>query len=407
MNLNRDRKKASHLITHKIFHRLLPFIFAAALAVAPSAWGQAGSATGTLRGTVLDPAGAVVPNAKVTIENLATGVALTIVTSSEGTYQAPSLNPGTYSVEIEAPGFDKLVADQVVVTVGQFVVYDAQLKIGASSATVEVKGNSTPLIDVAQTQQANTINERQQVNLPNISRNFAAQIYTLPGVVDSNAPSVQDPAVGTGYQTSGFSLGGGNGRTNLFTIDGGQNDAGSGAPRVPHVPQDSVQEFQVNRNSFGPEFGYTTGSAINVVTKSGGNKFHGSLFNYFHDEDTDATNFFNSFGPTAGTKPYEQSEIFGGSVGGPIKGNKLFFFTSYERQKLDSSVVVNLVDTAAAQGLAAQTNGFTGTSCPAPVTQLCYFTQLVNSGNPGLAAVGAGALASPVFTPVRTPSTWR
>ncbi|MGA9307160.1 MAG: hypothetical protein WBW31_17280, partial [Candidatus Sulfotelmatobacter sp.] len=194
-----------------------------------------------------------------------------------------------------------------------------------------------------------------------------------------------------------------NGRTNLFTIDGGQNDAGSGAPRVPHVPQDSVQEFQVNRNSFGAEFGYTTGSAINVVTKSGGNQFHGSAFNYFHDENTDATNFFNSFGPTAGTKPYEQSEIFGGSVGGPIKRNRLFFFTSYERQKLDSSVVVNLVDTAAAQGLAAQTNGFNGTSCPAPVTQLCYFTQLVNSGNPGLAAVGAGALASPVFTPVNDP----
>jgi Carboxypeptidase regulatory-like domain len=403
MNLNRDGKKASRLITHKIFHRLLLFIFAAGLALAPSAWGQAGSATGTVRGTVLDATGAVVPNAKVTIENLATGVAVTIVTSSDGTYQAPSLNPGTYSVGVEAPGFDKLVADQIVVTVGQFVVYDAHLKVGGSSATVEVKGDSTPLIDVAQTQQANTINESQQENLPNISRNFAAQIFTLPGVVDSNAPSVQDPAVGTGYQTSGFSFGGGNGRTNLFTIDGGQNDSGSGAPRVPHVPQDSVQEFQVNRNSFGPEFGYTTGSAINVVTKSGGNKFHGSAFNYFHDENTDATNFFNSFGPTAGTNPYEQSEIFGGSVGGPIKSNKLFFFTSYERQKLDSSVVVNLVDTAAAQGLAAQTNGFNGGSCPAPVTQLCYFTQLVNSGNPLLAATGAGALASPVFTPVNDP----
>jgi len=403
MTLNRDGKKISHVVTPGISHRLLLFIFAAVLAAAPAAWGQAGSATGTVRGTVLDPAGAIVPNAKVTIENLATGVAVTIVTSADGTYQVPSLNPGTYSVAVEAQGFDRLVADQIVVTVGQFVVYDARLKIGGSSATVEVKGDSTPLIDVAQTQQANTIDERQQVNLPNISRNFAAQIYTLPGVVDSNAPSVQDPAVGTGYQTSGFSFGGGNGRTNLFTIDGGQNDAGSGAPRVPHVPQDSVQEFQVNRNSFGPEFGYTTGSAINVVTKSGANQFHGSLFDYFHDENTDATNFFNSFGPTAGTKPYEQSEIFGGSLGGPIKSNKLFFFTSYERQKLDSSVVVNLVDTAAAQGLAAQSNGFNGGACPAPVTQLCYFTQLVNSGNPGLAALGAGALASPVFTPVNDP----
>ena len=403
MNLNGNGTKCADVRdVYGMFCRFLLFVFVAALWTA-TGWAQSGYATGTVRGTVFDAQGAVVPKAMVTITNPATGGVRSIASSPDGTYQVLSLNPGTYRVEVVAPGFDKLVAQEVVVTVGETVVFDAHLKVGTSSTTVEVTGNSAPLIDAAQTQQANTIDERQQVNLPNISRNFAAQIATLPGVVDSNAPSVQDPAVGTGYQSSGFSFGGGNGRTNLFTIDGGQNDAGSGAPRVPHVPQDSVQEFQVNRNSFGAEFGYTTGSAINVITKSGTNKFHGKAFGYFHDQHTDGANYFNSFGPTAGTKPFEQSAIFGGSLGGPIKKDKLFFYTSYERQKLDSSVVVNLLGTAAAQGLAAQTNGFNGTSCPAPVTQLCYFTQLAESGIPGLSQLGAFSLGSSVFTPVHDP----
>jgi outer membrane receptor protein involved in Fe transport len=384
------------------FCLLLLFVFSAL----PTVWAQTGYATGTVRGTVFDAQGAVVPKATVTIRNPSTGATRGVVTSPDGTYQVSSLNPGTYTVEVDAQGFNKLIADEVVVTVGQVVVYDGHLKVGTSSVTVEVSGNSAPLIDAAQTQQANTIDDRQEVNLPNISRNFARTIYTLPGVVDSTAPSIQDPNIGTGYQTSGFSIGGSNGRSNLFTLDGGQNDYGSGAPRVAHVPQDSVQEFQVNRNAFGAEFGFTVGSAINVVTKSGTNKFHGSLFGYFHDENTDATNYFNSFGPTAGTKPFEQSVIYGGSIGGPIKKDKLFFFTSYERQKLDSNVTVNLVDTAAAQGVAGQTNGFNGTSCPAPVTQACYLTQLAATGSsidPRIAGLGAYFLGSSIFTPINDP----
>jgi len=385
---------------------LLLLLFSTGIWFVPTGWAQAGYSTGTVRGTVFDTQGAVVVKATVTVRNPLTGATRSVTTATDGTYQVSSLSPGTYTAEIVASGFDKLVADEIVVTVGQTVVYDAQLKIGTSTVTVEVTGNSAPLIDATQTQQANTINSRQEANLPNISRNFAQTIYTLPGVVDSTAPSIQDPNVGTGYQTSGFSFGGSNGRSNLFTIDGGQNDFGSGAPRVAHIPQDSVQEFQVNRNAFGAEFGYTVGSAINVITKSGTNKFHGKAFGYFHNETTDAANYFNSFGPSAGTKPFEQSAIFGGSFGGPIKRDKLFFFTSYERQKLDSNVTVNLVDTAAAQGVAGQTNGFNGTSCPAPVTQACYLTQLAATGaaiDPRIAGLGAFFFGSPIFTPINDP----
>ncbi len=378
----------------------LLLFFVAGFCFLQPGWAQSGYSTGTVRGTVTDAQGALIPKATVIVTNPATGVSRTVASSSEGTYQVPQLNPGTYKVEVTAPGFDKLIADQIVVTVGETVAYDAHLKVGNANETVEVQGNSTPVIDTTQAQQANTIDDRQEVNLPNLSRNYAATIYTVPGVTDSAAPQAQDAALGTGYQASGFSIGGGNGRSNLFTIDGGENDAGSGAQRVPHVPQDSVQEFQVNRNGFNAEFGFTVGSAINVITKSGTNQFHGKAFGYFHDHSTDAVNYFNSFGPTAGTKPFEQSAIFGGSLGGPIKKDKLFFFTSYERQKLDSAVTVNLVDTAQAQGLNAQTNGFNGTSCPAPVTQLCYLTQVATTGGPYLGALVGGFQASNIFTPI-------
>ena len=180
--------------------------------------------------------------------------------------------------------------------------------------------------------------------------------------------------------------------------DGGQNDSGSGAPRDANVPQDSVQEFQVNRNAFNAEFGFTVGSAINVVTKSGSNQFHGDAFGYFHNEILDAVNYFNSFGPTAGQRPFEQSAIFGGSVGGFLKKDKLFFFASYERQKLDSNITTNLLGTSEAQGLNAQTNGFNGATCPAPVTQKCYIAQLT-----ALGAGGFFAGITPALTPVNNP----
>jgi len=371
---------------------------------------QTSYSTGTLRGTVLDPQGAVVGNAATTVTNVATGVTASATTSDDGAYQYLALNPGTYEFQVVAQGFEKLVAKNLVISVGQVVVYDARLQLGSTSASVEVTYNSAPLIEVEQTQQANTINQLQVENLPNVGRNFTASIYTLPGVTNSLAPTIQDPNIGTGYLSSGFSIGGSNGRSNLFTIDGGENDFGSGALRVNNVPLDSVQEFQVNRNSFEAEFGFTAGTAINIVTKSGTNQYHGSAYGYFHDEHTDAANFFNSFSPDPNVKPFEQSAIVGGTFGGPIKKGKLFFFTSYEHQKLDNPVVVNLLGTAEAQGISAQPNGFnpaTGLcpgqlSQPQQVSQACYLTQLAALGGP-LAPVGSGLIASPIFNPLQDP----
>ena len=379
----------------------------------PASFGQTSYSTGTLRGTVLDPQGASIANAALAVTNTATAVVATATSSAEGTYQFLALNPGTYDLQVVAQGFEKSVAKGLVITVGQVVVYDPHLKVGSTTVSVEVTYNSAPLIEVEQSQQANTINTQQVENLPNVSRSFTASIYTLPGVTNSNAPAIQDPNVGTGYLSSGFSIGGSTGRSNLFTIDGGEDDYGSGALRVVNVPIDSIQELQVNRNSFGAEFGFTSGTAINIITKSGTNNYHGSAYGYFHDQSTDAANFFNGFGPDPSSKPFEQNAIFGGTFGGPIKKDKLFFFTSFEKQKLDNPVLTNLLGTAEAQGISAQPNGFNpGTGlCPNQippagqaqlVTQACYLSQLATVGGP-LAPLGAGLIASPVFNPLEDP----
>lgn len=386
----------------------VPILLLVLLMAALQASAQVGYSTGMLRGTVLDSQGGIVAGASVKVTNPDTGFTKTVKADTDGSYQIPELNAGTYDVEVEATGFAKLIAKRVQLAVGQIVVYDAHLQVGTLNQVVEVASADLLLIETEQTQQANTINERQVEDLPNINRSFTQNVYTVPGVVYSHAPTIQDQNIGTGYLSSGFSVGGSNGRNNLVTIDGGENDYGSGALRALHVPVDSIQEYQINRNSFQAEFGYTIGSAINMVTKTGTNKFHGSAYTYFHDEATDSVNYFNKLqNPNA--NPFEQSVISGGTLGGPIKKDKVFFFTSYEHQKLDQTNINNLRGQTEFQPLSAQTNGFVGTNpvtsqCPGQstlrVTQFCYLTQLANSGQPALAGLAQFFMRSPLFSPL-------
>ena len=359
---------------------------------------QVDYATATLQGAVLDPDGHPVPGAQVTVVNESTGTTSNTVTTS-GQYLIPALVPGTYRVEAVAPAFATTVANGVVLTVGQRTQYDIHLRLTSVSMRIEVTAH-IPMVQPDQTQQANIINRLQVENLPNVSRNFVESIYTLPGVVNSYAPTLQDPGVGTNFLSSGFSIGASNGRNNLVTIDGGENDYGSGAMRDVHVPIDSIQEFQVNRNAFEAEFGFTSGTAINMVTKSGTSQFHGSAGAYFHDWNTDGGNYFDKLAGD-GAKPFEQSAIFSATLGGPIRKNNLFFFTAPEYQILDASTVQDLAGEQEFESIASQTNGYNGT-CPnqntpqQQVTQLCYLTQMADSGGP-VAPLGESLLASPVF----------
>ncbi len=294
---------------------------------------QVDVASATLKGTITDQHDALVAGATVTATSIDKGISRTAKTGTEGTYQIPALPPGVYKVEIEAQGFNKVVNEKVLLTVGQSLVYDVKLGAGGMTATVSITAG-TPLIEVERTQQANTISTQQVENLPNAGRAFQNYVYTLPGVGNSTAPRAQLSGRITGFQSSGFSIGGSNGRNNLITVDGGENEYGSGTPRFD-VPTETIQEFQVNRNSFTAEFGFTAGTAVNVVTKSGTNGFHGSAYIFYRSDGTSARNAFDNVNP--GKKSSDRTYFPGFTFGGPISKNKLFFFTNYERNNVDAA----------------------------------------------------------------------
>lgn len=370
--------------------RLYKFCFLSGLlvvALSVGVFAQVDYSTATLRGTVLDPQGATVANATVTITNQDTGVSKTTKTGSDGGYHMAALQPGNYQVTIEAQGFAKEVAKGLVLNVGQILPYDAHLKVGAASETVEVSADSVPLIQTDQTQQANTINQIQVDALPNINHNITQAVYTLPGVSNADSPRSQNPGF-TGFGTTGFSIGGSNGRNNLSTIDGGENEYGTGQYRITTIPQDTIQEYQVNRNGFAAEFGFTDGSAINLVTKTGGNQMHGSVYGDFQNHSTSATNFFNGIEglPSA----YSQNIYTGFTIGGPVKKDKLFFFLAYEYRKLDNP------DFSNANILSAPT--VVGPSA----AQVSYVNALKASGDPFLVGFANGI--TPGLTPLNNPA---
>ncbi len=316
---------------HQLF-RIVPalaLVFAAAI----SAFAQADVSSATVKGTVTDQQGAAVPNATVTAKSLEQGVTRSDKTNDDGEFQIPTLRPGLYEITVEAQGFSKYLIKEAQLTVGQTATYDIKLEVGRVTTEVTVT-SAVPLIEIERTQQANTIEQRQIENLPNVGRDFTSYVYTLPGVSNSDAPRAQLAGRITGFGTSGFSIGGSNGRNNLITVDGGENEYGSGQARFAISP-DAIQEFQVNRNSFSAEFGFTAGTAVNVVLKSGTNNFHGSAYVFFRSHHTSARNAFDLNNP--GKKSFEQRVYPGFTFGGPIAKNKLFFFTNYERVKEDNA----------------------------------------------------------------------
>src|SRR5262247_3413773 len=307
-------------------HQLLRVLFTLSvfLTITISAFGQADVSSAAVKGTVTDPTGAAVVGAVVSVKDLDQGAIRTATTDSNGEFQVRLVRPGNHQITVEAKGFSQYLIKEVQLTVGQTATYEIKLEVAGVKTEVVVT-TSSPLIEVERTHQANTIEQRQVENLPNINRNMTAAVYTLPAVTNSEATRTQQPGF-TGFATTGYSIGGSNGRNNLSTIDGGENEYGTGQYRVTNLPVDGIQEYQVNRNAFAAEFGFTDGSAINIVTKSGGNTWHGDAFAFYRNQDTEATNFFN--GLSGFPKASSQHFYTGGGLGGPLLPDKLFFYTA-------------------------------------------------------------------------------
>jgi len=287
---------------------------------------QAQLYSGTVTGTVSDPTGAIVPNAKVTLVDQNKGYAFDATTDSAGRYLFRSVAPGTYKIKVEAKGFQSEEQLGVAVDVSQNLSIDFSLKVGAATDVVEVNAETVHL----QTEDATTgqvVNRKFVNDLPLVDRNFTNLTYLAPGVTETDAPGSKNSQGGINFNSNGS-----RNATADVLIDGASAtnfDQNSGIQNVLYTPSvDSVEEFKVEQSNFSAEYGFAVGAIINVVTRSGTNKFHGSLYEFFRNSVMDANNWFNNaFGTPI--SPLKRNN-FGGTVGGPIRKDKTFFFFDYE-----------------------------------------------------------------------------
>ena len=314
---------------------LLTALFALAVGVAP-AFAQASSSTAELRGQVTDTAGAAVPGASVRLTDTAKGTTRTVTTDGEGAYTFLNLLPGAYELTVEAKSFAPTTA-RVELTVGQQAHIPAQVGVNLSESIDIVAG--AEVVETDRTQQSSVIDVRQITNLPISRRNYLDYALLTPGVSDAdNIADASDFRVAQTPQ-SGLSFGGNNGRGNLVAVDGGETNTVSGGVQAT-ISQEAVQEFQVLRNSYNAEFGGASGGIVNIVSKSGANRWTGGFFGLFRDERFDARNAFD-FNP-AGKSDFSRQQ-YGGSIGGPLKRDKTFFFSTVERFSQDETTFVNLL----------------------------------------------------------------
>ncbi len=246
------------------------------LFASPVAKAQGVGASGDITGTVTDPSGAVIPNAAVVATETARGTSYTATTGDSGQYRLIGLLPATYNVTVRVAGFATMTQNGVVVSVGETTIADFSLKVAATGQVVEVTA-APPVIDTQRGSQANTLTETYITNLPIDRRDYLTFTLLLPGV--SNSTRIADDQDFRVKQTpqSGLSFYGSNGRGNSVTVDGGEALDDSGGVRLT-VSQDAVQEFQVNRSNYAADLGGASGATINIVTKSGTNDVHGTLY---------------------------------------------------------------------------------------------------------------------------------
>lgn len=313
-------------------------VFVMMMASATPSFAQASGSTAEVRGQVTDSTGAVIPGAKVTLTDANKGTARAAMTDAEGNYTFLGLLPSAYDLKVEAKGFSSS-STRLELTVGQQSNIPIQLSAGNFEVKVDVVAGAE-VVETTRTQQSSVIDAKQIVNLPISRRNYLDYALLTPGVTDSdNIADASDFRVAQTPQ-SGLSFGGSNGRGNVVQVDGGETLGSSGGV-VNTLGQEAVQEFQVVRNSFSAEFGGASGGIVNIVSKSGSNNWHGSAFGLFRDQRFDARNAFD-FNPK-GKSSFNRQQ-YGGSVGGPIKTDKTFFFATIERFTQEETTFVNLLN---------------------------------------------------------------
>jgi hypothetical protein len=278
-------------------------------------------AAGEIAGKVADPTGAVIPGVEVTALNTQTGASRTALSSESGIYRIPLLPPGRYSVRASLTGFKTGVREGVTLTVGEVNHIDIRLEVGSISETVTVSGEA-PVVNTEQGRVSTLVDAKRIADLPLNGRNIYQLMQIAPGTVNVTN-TITEPGTGQGGLST-TSVNGGRVNFNGFWLDGVGNKGLSGGTNLdPSV--DSIQEFRMETLNFSAEFGNSSGSVINVVSKAGTNRFHGTAYEFHRNDNLDAREFFDEDG-----KPEFKQNQFGATLGGPIRKNSTFFFASYE-----------------------------------------------------------------------------
>ncbi len=298
-----------------------------------SAFGQNSATTASIVGSVRNTAGEIVPGASVTLRSVATNQTRQTTSESDGTFRITALTVGTYEARVESSGFAPYVNPQLTVLLGQTTTLDIALQ-SAGVNEVVIVSSKPPIIDNSQTASTTSIDPERIEELPVNSRNYLQFTLLAPGVAPSNTQSAtgggNSSASNSPLADSGFTFGGLRARSNSISIDGlDDTDETTGAARVALSPE-IVREFQIINNGISAEFGGAAGGAINVITKTGANDFHGTLFTFFQNERLNARDPL--FGGESTRRPRFRRYQPGASLGGAIIKNRLFFYAAAEQE---------------------------------------------------------------------------
>jgi outer membrane receptor protein involved in Fe transport len=362
---------------------------------------SAQSFRGTILGTATDAQGAVVAGATVTAKNLGTGLERTTETSADGSYALPELPIGTYTVTITLVGFRTFVASGVVVDVAEERRVDAAMKPGQVSTKVEVTGEQLPLVETTTNTLGGVLTAETVENMPVNGRDYTKLIYLNPGVAGSPDQISDSPG-----SFGEFSMNGARGRSNNYLLDGTDmndgyrndpaiNEAGVFGTPATILPLDAVAEVNVLSN-FEPEYGRNAGAVVNIVTKSGTNKIHGTAGEYFRNDALDARNYFDPAGtPKA---PFHNNQ-YGASLGGPIIKDKTFFYVDYEGQREPVGVVtVSSVPTGTGPGGALESSDASNPVIQALLARNPWPAPNLFNPNPGVVGgIGTASVVSPSY----------
>jgi hypothetical protein len=341
---------------------------------------------GSIFGTVTDNTGAAIPNATITVTDEQKGTVVTVQSNAAGEYQALSLTPDTYDVKVTFQGFETFEAKGIVVHADAQPKVDAHLVVGGSATTVEVDANSIPVLKTESSDVSTTLTTQDVINLPTQGRNFTNLQLLLPGAQTLSWAHASDenPQGSAQIQVDGQAFGG-----VAFELDGTDNQDAILGIIVINPTLDSVSEVKIATQNFDAEFGKAVSSVMTSQTKSGTNSFHGSLFDYRTSNANLATDPYTQYpaagsSSTSGLVPAGLKSLFGGSIGGPVIKDKLFFFADYQGQRQVAGVsatttipTAQLVNSCLGGPVSA-----TAQAAGAPA-QGCDFSDYTNAGGTG------------------------